>query len=369
MTSITTRAVKGSALTHAEVDANFTNLNTDKLDIAGIAAGTAASPTIKFTGDINTGLFSPGAGTLGFSTNGTERARIDSSGRLLVGTSSARLYTSLGYARFQVEGTSFADSSIGLTNNQATVDGPYLVLNKTRGTAIGSVTTVQSGDLLGSLWFQGSDGTSQIRGAVIEAVVDGTPGANDMTADGASSPTERMRIDSAGRILLNTPTAYSVSKFTADFNSASDFGLTLRDTGSSVDAVMMYFYKSGNVRGNITTNATSTAYNTSSDYRLKENITAVTGGISRLQQLKPSRFNFIEDPGKTVDGFIAHEVQAVVPEAITGEKDAEDADGTPIYQGIDQSKLVPLLTAALQEAIKRIEHLEARLSTLEAAGS
>jgi hypothetical protein len=81
-------------------------------------------------------------------------------------------------------------------------------------------------------------------------------------------------------------------------------------------------------------------------------------GITRLQQLKPSRFNFIADPAKTVDGFLAHEAQAVVPECVTGEKDAVDDDGNPVYQGIDQSKLVPLLTAALQEAIGRIETLE-----------
>jgi predicted esterase YcpF (UPF0227 family) len=98
--------------------------------------------------------------------------------------------------------------------------------------------------------------------------------------------------------------------------------------------------------------------NTSSDYRLKENVTPVSDGITRLQQLKPSRFNFIVDPDKTVDGFLAHEVQTIVPEAITGEKDAVDDDGNPVYQGIDQSKLVPLLTAALQEAIGRIETLE-----------
>ena len=124
----------------------------------------------------------------------------------------------------------------------------------------------------------------------------------------------------------------------------------------------MQFFNGNGFVGSIATNASATAYNTSSDYRLKENVTPVSDGITRLQQLKPSRFNFIADPAKTVDGFIAHEVQAVVPEAITGEKDAVDADGNPVYQGIDQSKLVPLLTAALQEAIGEIESLKARLT-------
>jgi hypothetical protein len=123
----------------------------------------------------------------------------------------------------------------------------------------------------------------------------------------------------------------------------------------------------GYERGSITVNNSSTAYNTSSDYRLKENVVPLTGAADRLKQLPVRRFNFIADPGKTVDGFIAHEAQAVVPECVTGTKDEVDADGNAIYQGIDQSKLVPLLTAALQEAIGRIETLEAKVAALESA--
>jgi hypothetical protein len=128
------------------------------------------------------------------------------------------------------------------------------------------------------------------------------------------------------------------------------------------DGTVCQFSRSGAGVGTISVTTTATAYNTSSDYRLKENVTPVTDSITRLQQLKPSRFNFIADPTKTVDGFIAHEVQTVVPECVTGEKDAVDAEGNPVYQGIDQSKLVPLLTAALQEAVAKIESLEARLT-------
>lgn len=120
--------------------------------------------------------------------------------------------------------------------------------------------------------------------------------------------------------------------------------------------------RSGTTVGTISTTTSATAYNTSSDYRLKKNIAAVTDGITRLQQLKPSRFNFIADLAKTVDGFLAHEAAEVVPECVTGEKDAVDTDGNPVYQGIDQSKLVPLLTAALQETVAKIESLEARLT-------
>ena len=126
--------------------------------------------------------------------------------------------------------------------------------------------------------------------------------------------------------------------------------------------------------GSITHGTSSTSYNTSSDYRLKENIVSLSDGITRLKTLKPSRFNFIGE-SETVDGFIAHEVTAV-PEAITGTKDeVAQVDepsigvkkGDPIYQGIDQSKLVPLLTAALQEAVAKIEVLETKVAALEAA--
>ena len=110
--------------------------------------------------------------------------------------------------------------------------------------------------------------------------------------------------------------------------------------------------------GKITTTGNSTAYNTLSDYRVKENVIPISDSISRLNQLKPSRFNFIGESNKTVDGFIAHEVQDIVPEAIVGEKDEIDKDGNPVHQGIDQAKLVPLLVAAIQELETRVKELE-----------
>ena len=122
------------------------------------------------------------------------------------------------------------------------------------------------------------------------------------------------------------------------------------------------FSNPNGVVGSISTNTSATAYNTSSDYRLKENVVDLDNAIDRLRQLPVRRFNFIADPDTLVDGFLAHEVQDIVPEAITGEKDAVDDEGNPVFQGIDQSKLVPLLTAALQEAISEIESLKARLT-------
>ena len=160
-------------------------------------------------------------------------------------------------------------------------------------------------------------------------------------------------------------------------------GIKIRDTrGEAGTNNMMVFVRGDSQVGSITSTTSATAYNTSSDYRLKENVVAMSGATERLKQLKPSRFNFIADADTTVDGFLAHEVQDIVPEAITGAKDAmmdEEYEATPAvldddgnvvdeavmatrsvpdYQGIDQSKLVPLLVATIQE-------LEARIAALE----
>jgi hypothetical protein len=116
----------------------------------------------------------------------------------------------------------------------------------------------------------------------------------------------------------------------------------------------------GTAVGSISTNGTNTAYNTASDYRLKTNIVPLANAVTRLKQLQPRNFTWISAPEQGVaDGFIAHELKTVVDDAVFGEKDAVDANGNPKYQGVDSSMLVPLLTAALQEAIARIEALEA----------
>ena len=155
-------------------------------------------------------------------------------------------------------------------------------------------------------------------------------------------------------------------------------------SGAQLDTALEF--KQGSIlKGSISYDSTGTNYNVTSDYRVKENVVEITDGIERLKQLKPSKFNFITDAEKVVDGFIAHEVQEVIPEAVTGEKDAtEEYEVTPAeyddygnlvtepvmgtrdaYQQIDQAKIVPLLTAALQEAVAKIESLEARVQTLE----
>ena len=131
------------------------------------------------------------------------------------------------------------------------------------------------------------------------------------------------------------------------------------------NAAVFSFYNATSNVGSITVTGSATAYNTSSDYRLKENVDYEFNALDRVAQLKPARFNFIADADTTVDGFLAHEVQDIVPEAITGEKDAVDDEGNPEYQGIDQSKLVPLLAKAIQEQQEQIEELKQEIQNLK----
>ena len=199
-------------------------------------------------------------------------------------------------------------------------------------------------------------------------------GANKDLRFGTNA-TERMRINAAGQLLIGTTTGVATGSLatsglevvapsgqdaiaTQVLGGATCFGGSGPTTSSQTYLFGQMINSSGSTVGSIVVSASATAYNTSSDYRLKENVVAMSGATERLKQLNPSRFNFIEVPDTTVDGFLAHEVADVVPEAISGTKDAVDADGNPEYQGIDQSKLVPLLVATIQE-------LEARLTALE----
>jgi hypothetical protein len=351
----------------------------------GIYSGTGTSDSAALvypsTGSLRIAT-TTGVGVGGFS----ERLRIDSSGRLLVGTSTASNNIRIGQKIASVTTSDYGGASLTSYAGTTAAYRPVLDFQRSRGTTDGSFTAVADNDFLGTIVWRGSDGAQWVDGAYITAQVDGTPGANDMpgrlvfstTADGASSPTERMRIAASGKIAFGGQGAPYASAGCDSYNNVSgEFAHVFRQDhasgygiGVGIDGTYLaYFYSnkdlSGSPVGSITQNGSATAYNTSSDYRLKENVVPLTGAIDRVNQLQVHRFNFIADPDRTVDGFIAHEAQEVVPECVTGEKDAVDDEGNPVYQGIDQSKLVPLLTAALQEALAKIEALEAKVAALE----
>ena len=350
---------------------------------------------------------------------------------VLVGGGSSRTVGGVT-AALQVEGTAINDSSISMISNGASgTDGlpAKLVFGRTGAASLGSNTVVADGNEIGVISFQAADGTDvESQSASIFVAVDGTPGGNDTPgrmmfatcADGSAGATERMRIHQNGVISMGTTDKIGKLSVSGSYNDGP-FGrsvITARDDDPTVDAnnqIMVLTFSAdsdasngsfisfrdsdgeiGHVSAN---NASSVTFGTTSDYRLKENVDYSWTATTRLKQLKPCRFNFIADSTNTLqDGFLAHEVSSVVPEAVQGDKDAtrtannvvKNANGTlhvenvteaewtqgksdglyasdstwassmttPVRQMIDHSKLVPLLTKTIQE-------LEARIAALE----
>jgi hypothetical protein len=299
-------------------------------------SGTSTYGNIEFVGDtlvLTSRGGSSSDGIIDFrrydGTTVDTSMRIDSSGRLLIGA------TSTGVA------STFYDDLVISNTASGTGAGITLIANATNGfNAIDFCDTAAAGR--GRITY-GHD-------------------VDRMMIDVAGA--EAMRIDSSGNILFGVTSATTTH---ASFRPNSQDRMILHIGSSSTNTSNLAIFSNPNgTVGTITTSGSATSFNTSSDYRLKENVVAISDGITRLKTLKPSRFNFIADAETTVDGFLAHEVTAV-PEAITGTKDEVDSDNKPVYQGIDQSKLVPLLTAALQEEISKRESLETRVAALEAA--
>jgi len=236
----------------------------------------------------------------------------------------------------------------------------------TGGSVLGSfINSTVSNDNYAQLYLGKSDFTNNC--GTISYVPNSTSSLSTLRL-GLYGNSDTLSINGSGNVGIGTTTA--IGKFTVEAagGGASTTPITTNSITGAGTRFAAGFYYSGTKVGGIEVTASATSYVTSSDYRLKTNLESISNGIERVKQLPVYRFNWIADQsGNKVDGFVAHEAQSIVPECVSGEKDAVDADGKPIYQGIDKSKIVPLLTAALKEAIAKIETLEAKVTALEAA--
>jgi hypothetical protein len=297
----------------------------------------------------------------------TERMRIDSSGNVLVGKTTAD-NTTVGTT---IYGGSSASMSIvrsgasQLILNRLSNDGDMAVFRKD-GTTVGSIGNSGSNVFIGNQ----SVGLGFSHGSGMIYPINASTGAlADNAIDLGRADARYQDLFLSGDVLVgktttaafNTTVGVALQGSAGYINACRSGGPTayLNRTTSTGELVALMY--DGVTKGNISVSSTAASFNTSSDYRLKEDVQPMTGASDRVLALKPVNFAWKAD-GSRVDGFIAHEAQAVVPEAVVGTKDAVDDEGNPVYQGIDQSKLVPLLTAALQEALNRISALEAQIN-------
>jgi hypothetical protein len=312
------------------------------------------------------------AGSLEFSSS----VYIDSSQRLLVGTSTADTKFRISSVNYtpgaQIKGA-FAQGGLGITGT----DGEGALWLNT------SATVTAADTALGVISFNGNDGTNFLAGARIQAFSDAACGTNDLptrlafytTADGASSPTERMRVNNKGAFAFATTDTTLGGNATAIFaqipaasGSANQQPIVVWNSGTSGTRYMMSFGDGATYteRGYITWNGTTMALSNASDERLKKNIVAAPSASSQLQQIQVRSFDFVEDNAHVKYGFVAQELNEVAPEAVVVGEDNEDGTVNK-YWGVSNANLVPMLTKALQEALTEIETLKAKVAALEAS--
>ena len=334
---------------------SFTN-GYSAVEIAGTSGGFIDFSSADGTDYDGRIIYGHSDDSMKFYTSTSERMRVDSSGNVGINETAP-------------------ETLLHITDNTAD-DGPVIQLEGSGQNA--------ANNLLGGINFKNNDTSGDgptITGAIRHYSGSSTGAAGYFTFhthDGSeggegSDAVERMRIDSSGNVIVgktSTAAMTAGSHFSQNgllfISRDNDTNLLLNRFGGN--GFVAQFRRDNSNVGGISVTTSATSYVTSSDHRLKENAVDMTGAITRVKSLQPKRFNFIADTTDTlVDGFMAHEAATVVPEAVTGTHNEVDADGNAVYQGIDQAKLVPLLTCALQEAIAKIEALETRVQALEDA--
>ena len=384
-------------------DSKLTVQNSGSHCEVNVISGASSGSVVNMgdTDDYNDGRikYDNSTRSMQFQTANAEQMRIDSSGRVGINTSApSRTLVVAGsdpiirsedtdtgdtYAEFkQLAGSLFIDSRNGSS------DGTIIF----RGVGGGSATEKLRIDSAGNMGLGASSPGAKldVNGNVLLSqanpkITFNTGGANihapaaNTLAFNTDGSNERVRIHNLGRVLFGR--AISADPWLASgnvdagqyFGSGNNFGAAINSRDiplilnrTNTTGSIQEFKYNGSTTGFISTTSSAITISYSSDYRLKENVIPLADAITRVKQLQPKRFNYIIDPGVTVDGFIAHEAQTVVPEAVVGTHNQVDDNGDPVYQGIDPSKMIPLLTAALQEAIAKIETLETQNSSLEA---
>ena len=302
------------------------------------------------------GLAATGANNIVFETNAAERMRISSTGNLAFGTSE----TTVAKVNVQLAGTNVSGDTTGTTMGA----GAIFQLNNTNASQTNSTIMLLGG------------GTSNNVGQISSGIGFSRENENNWgtqlrfythnsATDVLSTLKERMRIDSNGLLNINTTSDIADAYVQVSIDSAvRGTAFVCRPTANTTVNAMVFRNSSNGNAGYIQYNASTTTYVTSSDYRLKENVAPMTGALAKVSQLKPCTFTWKAD-GSAGQGFIAHELAEVCPQAVTGEKDALRADGEMDTQGVDTSFLVATLTAAMQEQQTLITQLTERIAALE----
>jgi len=363
--------------------------------------GTTAEGRVDFgdSGDSSRGAigYNHNDDALKFYTSGVanERARIDSSGRVLVGT------TTEGFATADNFTISDTSTDCGMTIRSGTSSQSIIAFSDaTSGAAeyAGYLSYYHNTDELHIAavskpivkihdeYFNiyANEGTTRMNFGFTDtnggelSIYDDTGAQKTRICGSTNTDTffnngGGVRVGSTGPVSSEMFTAQKSNAQVAYFDASGTGDVTTiqcrnrRATGTTYGMQMEFRVSDGSAIGYISTHGSTCLFGNNSDYRLKENVVNLTGGITRIKNLKPYRFNFKATPTETVDGFYAHEVSTVVGNAVVGDKDAVNDDGSIKPQAMDNAKLVPLLTAALQESITKIETLETKVAALESS--